>query len=173
MLPTDVVRVVAGIALTLLVGWVGWSLNGWRLSGSVDKAKKDLANYKAVATAAALKKSEEYRVLEEKHRAAVAVAQKAYLELVKNAQDKEQSFQAGVANGSVRLFVNARCPALGELSGDPAGGGGVDAGKPELDPAARSGYFALRREIIKEQLKVKGLQGYINSLPSVCGPSAK
>lgn len=63
--------------------------------------------------------------------------------------------RADVERGRVRLRVAAVCPSG---QGEGAGTGLDHGGAPELDPAARPAYFALREGIILQQQQLKACQ---------------
>lgn len=140
----------AGALVAAFAG--GWVINGWRIDAKV--------NAKA---AQALKEAQDGRTLAEGERDALAARLRASDDLhaakLKEAQDETNSLRDRVSAGPVRLLVAAKCPAaplLPEASPAP----GVDSGtRAELDPEARSAYFALRDGIDAAEGKLRACQG--------------
>lgn len=122
-------------AAGLLVAGVaqGWRY-GEQLSAIEAAASKERAD-NATATAAAMVTQ---RQLTEAARA-------DYLKVKEDAQLQVADLESRVAAGTRRLRVAARClPAPG------ADAGGVEERTAELNPAARSDYFALRRGLTEQ-----------------------
>lgn len=146
------------LAAAALVGafLAGWTAQGWRASAAADE--------KALQ---ALKEATDARTLAEGQRDALAARLRASDDLhaaqLRKSQDETNSLRDRVSAGPVRLLVAAKCPAA-DLPQAPAAAAapGVDDGaRAELDPAARSDYFALREGVERCRVKVEALQGQL------------
>lgn len=135
MNPLIVARIVGCAALALLAFVGGWKVNGWR--------------YEAQKAATAVQAASELKAATDA-RDALAVQLKASndarLAAIQKAQDAENALRDRVASGNVRLRIAAHCPnSVPQAASSP----GMDSGAgPELDPAARPAYFALRTGIL-------------------------
>lgn len=78
---------------------------------------------------------------------------------LKVAQDENAALAAAVANGKRRLYVAAKCPATTTASGASVG----DGEAPELNPAARPTYNALRDGITKQFEQLTTCQDILES----------
>ncbi len=74
-------------------------------------------------------------------------ARAEYLEYQKNAKSEIDELERRIADGSKRLYVKAKCPAVPSAPADASGAG---AGTAELDATATGYYLALERGL-KEQ----------------------
>ena len=129
----------------------GWTVNGWRGAAAADE--------KALQ---ALKEATDARTLAESERDALAARLRASDDLhaaqLRKAQDETNSLRDRVSAGPVRLLVAAKCPAAPNLP-EAASAPGVDSGtRAELDPEARSAYFALRDGINRAEAKLAACQ---------------
>ena len=127
----------------------GWTVNGWRGAATADeKALQDL------------KTATDARTLAEGQRDALAARLRASDDLhaakLQEAQNETNRLRDRVSAGPVRLLVAAKCPDVPQAASAP----GVDSGAgAELDPAARSAYFALRDGINRAEAKLAACQG--------------
>lgn len=78
---------------------------------------------------------------------------------LKVAQDENAALAAAVANGKRRLYVAAKCPATTTSTGASVG----DGEAPELNPAARPTYNALRDGITKQFEQLTTCQDILES----------
>lgn len=143
--------IAAAIALGVAFG-AGWSVNGWRIDAKVN-----------AEAAQALKTAQDGRTLAEGERDALAARLRASDDLhatkLKEAQNETNSLRDRVSAGPVRLLVAAKCPAspvLPQATSAPSVDPGTSA---ELDPSARSAYFALRDGIDAVEGKLAACQG--------------
>lgn len=141
------------LAAAALVGafLAGWTVNGWRGKAAADK--------KALQS---LKEATDARTLAEGQRDALAARLRASDDLhaaqLRKAQNETNSLRDRVSAGPVRLLVAAKCPAAPNLP-QAASAPGVDSGAgAELDPFARSAYFALRDGINRAEAKLAACQ---------------
>lgn len=65
-----------------------------------------------------------------------------FIEYKAGKENETSTLERAVADGTRRLRVAARCPAV---RADGTVPGGTGSGQPELDAPARSDYYALRR----------------------------
>jgi prophage endopeptidase len=148
--PQARLALAAGALVAAFVG--GWTVNGWRGAAAVnEKALQDL------------KTATDARTLAEGQRDALAARLRASDDLhaakLQEAQNETNRLRDRVSAGPVRLLVAAKCPAVPDLP-QAASAPGVDSGTgAELDPAARSAYFALRDGINAAEGKLAACQG--------------
>ncbi len=147
-------------AASLLAGWRGyaamaavgaalaWSVQGWRLGAELASLRADHSDQVAEGQRQARE------ILERRHAAVADInernsrAEWAAYGGMRNAQVQDNSLRADVDAGRQRLRVRAVCPTAG--GGMPSAGASAgvgDGARAELDPAARSDYFALRAGI--------------------------
>lgn len=74
-------------------------------------------------------------------------ARKEYLEYQKNAKSEIDDLERRIANGSKRLYVKAKCPAVPATAANASGTG---SGAAELDATATRSYFDLERGLAKQ-----------------------
>ncbi|WP_313378018.1 lysis system i-spanin subunit Rz [Achromobacter insolitus] len=78
---------------------------------------------------------------------------------LRSAQIEDDGFRADVDAGRQRLHVAAACPAAsGGVPRSGAGAGMGNGARAELDPAARSDYFALRAGIQRITAQLQACQ---------------
>lgn len=125
-----------GYALCLLVGaGSAWYVQGIRWDNDV--ADRDLATATAIAA----------NVNAVNHQLVAAQAQTeairaTFIEYKAGKENETSTLERAVADGTRRLRVSARCPAV---PADATVSGGTGSGQPELDASARFDYFRLRR----------------------------
>lgn len=160
-------------AASLLAGWRGyvaiaalgaalaWTVQGWRLGA-------ELANLRAGHSDQVAEGQRQAREILERRHAAVADlnernsrAEWAAYGGLRNAQVQDDGLRADVDAGRQRLRVRAVCSAAG--GGMPSAGASAgvgDGARAELDPAARSDYFALRAGIQKLTAQLEACQAW-------------
>ena len=167
---------IAGVAVVLLaVGIsIGWSLNGWRLSGQVADAKTETANERTahqvdlatISNAAAQHVREALAKQQDAQQALADLDEKSTKEL-KNATAENDRLRARLATGG-RVRVAGSCPAA--TRGVPAAGTTTgparvdDATTVELSPAAGRNLLDIRAGIIADQTALKALQEYVRNV---------
>lgn len=132
----------------IVAGGAAWNVQGWRFGAQIAAMKAD----QAVRVAESQRQAREIlerRVAEvDQINERNAKAEWAAYGGMRNAQVQDDGLRADVDAGRQRLHVAATCPA--SSSGVPKAGAGAhvgDGARAELDPAARSDYFALRAGI--------------------------
>lgn len=141
-----------GIALVaaLLFG-AGWTVNGWRYEGRIAKSTAQAAFDQTTA-------SEKARMDEQTWRNRYAALDQETTRKMSEARNEIEALRARVESGAVRLRVSATCPGKTDLHAG-AGATGLDHGAgAELDPDARSAYFALRAGLIRVETKLAAAQ---------------
>lgn len=143
----------AGALVAAFVG--GWTAQGWRATAKADE--------KALQ---ALKEATDARTLAEGERDALAARLRASDDLhaaqLQEAQNETNRLRDRVSAGPVRLLVAAKCPATPTVPA-AASASGVDPGpRAELDPEARSAYFALRDGIDRTEAKLTACQAELS-----------
>ncbi len=140
----------AAIALAgaLLAGGASWAVQGWRYGAQISSMRADEASRVAEAQRHARE------ILQRRYAAVTEINERnarsewaAYGGL-RSAQIEDDGLRADVDAGRQRLHVAAACPAAdGGVPKSRAGAGMGNGARPELDPAARPDYFALRAGI--------------------------
>lgn len=123
-------------ALCLLVGaGSAWYVQGLRWDNDV--ADRDLAT--ATAIAANVNAVNQQLVAAQAQTEAIRAI---FIEYKAGRENETSTLERAVADGTQRLRIAARCPAV---RADATVPGGTGSGQPELEPAAGRAYFALRR----------------------------
>ncbi|WP_312538258.1 lysis system i-spanin subunit Rz [Achromobacter mucicolens] len=141
----------AAVVGAVLVGCAAWTAQEWRYGAKVARMQADesgrVADAQRQAREILQRRHAEVAEINERN----AKAEWAAYGGLRSAQTKDEGLRADVDAGRQRLHVAADCTAAS--GGVPEAGAGARVGngaRPELDPAARSAYFALRAGI--EQL---------------------
>lgn len=177
---------IAGAVVVLLaVGiGIGWSLNGWRLSGQIAEAKTETANERtahqadlAAISNAAAQQVRQALAKQQEAQQAVAELDRKYTEELQNALDENDRLRGDVAAGRRRLRLKASCPAN---SGDVPSATGTTrldyAGTFELSAEAGRNVLDIRAGIIADRAALKALQTYVKQVclrPTVSGLPAQ
>lgn len=154
----------AAMALGAVVaGGLVWKAQGWRYGGEI----------------AAMRADQSDRV-SESQRQAREIMQRRYAEVgdinernakaewaayggMRNAQLEDDALRADVDAGRQRLHVAAACPASGGgVSKTRTGARLGDGASAELDPAARTTYFALRAGIQRMTAQLEACQKHVH-----------
>lgn len=153
-----------GYAAALVVGAIvaggaAWKVQSWRYGSEIAAMQADQA-------ARVAESQRQAREILERRVAEVgqinernAKAEWAAYGGMRNAQVQDDGLRADVDSGRQRLHVAATCPAAG--GGVPKAGAGArvgDGARAELDPAARSDYFALRAGIRRVTAQLEACQ---------------
>lgn len=151
-----------GYAAAALSGAVlAWAVQGWRLGEQLANRRADQAEQVADGQRQARE------ILERRHAAVADInernarAEWAAYGGMRNAQVQDDGLRADVDAGRQRLHVRAACPAAGSGMPDAGASAGLGDGTgAELDPAARSDYFALRASIQKLTAQLEACQAW-------------
>lgn len=132
----------------LIAGGAAWKAQGWRYGAEIAETKADesarVAESQRQARESLERRLAEVGQINERN----AKAEWAAYGGMRNAQVQDDGLRADVDAGRQWLHVAATCPAAS--SGVPQTGTATrvgDGARAELDPAARSDYFALRAGI--------------------------
>jgi prophage endopeptidase len=132
----------------MVAGGAAWKAQSWRYGAEIAGMKADqsarVADSQRQAREILGRRVAEVGRINEQN----AKAEWAAYGGMRNAQIQDDALRADVDAGRQRLHVAASCPAT--TSGVPTVGAAArlgDGTRPELDPAARSDYFALRAGI--------------------------
>lgn len=138
----------AAFAGALLAGGGAWTAQGWRYGAQIAARRADEADRVADAQRQARE------ILQRRHAEVAEInernakAEWAAYGGLRSAQTKDEGLRADVDAGRQRLHVAADCTAASGGVPEARAGARVGNGaRPELDPAARSAYFALRAGI--------------------------
>lgn len=151
--------ILCGVAC-LMAGVVGWQINGWRLSGKIERLNSEHATALAAAEQSRADAESKYRQIERDATQAIAQAQNDYQEALRHAQTENDALRAAVASGNKRLLVRARCADAYPVSADAGTSPGTHAAAAELDATARPDYFALVAGINQSEQQIIALQQY-------------
>ena len=126
-----------GYALALLMGAGGaWYVQGLRWDSDVQK--RELATAKAIQ----VNVDAVNQHLIASHAQTEAIRQ-TFIDYKAGKENETSALERAVADGTKRLSIRATCPAAVRTDGTVPGGTG--SGTAELEPAARSDYYALKR----------------------------
>lgn len=130
-----------GYALALLVGAGGaWYVQGLRWDSDVQE--RDLAT--ATAISANVDAVNQQLIAS---RAQTEAIRQTFIEYKAGKENETSALERAVADGSKRLRVKASCPAV---RADGTVPGGAVSGTAELEPAARSDYFLLKKGLDRQ-----------------------
>lgn len=152
-----VVALVGGVAL----GAAAWTAQGWRYGeqlASLRAARADeVADGQRQAREILARRHADVAEINERNGRAEWAAYGG----MRNAQIQDDGLRADVDAGRQRLHVRAACSAAGRGVPEASAAAGVDHGaRAELDPAARSDYFALRAGIHKLTAQLEACQAW-------------
>ncbi|MFY1957070.1 lysis system i-spanin subunit Rz [Achromobacter xylosoxidans] len=149
----------AALAGGLAFGVAAWTAQGWRYGEQL--AVQRAARAEEVADG----QRQAREILAQRHAAVADInernarAEWAAYGGFRNAQIQDEGLRADVDAGRQRLHVRAACPAAGRGMSEAGAATGLDHGAgAELDPAARSDYFALRAGILQVTAQLAACQ---------------
>lgn len=153
----------AALAGGLALGAAAWTTQGWRYG-------EQLASQRAARADEVAEGQRQAREILAQRYAAVAEinernarAEWAAYGGMRNAQIQDDGLRADVDAGRQRLHVRATCTAAGRGVPEASAAAGVDHGaRAELDPSARSDYFALRAGIQQLTAQLHACQAWQN-----------
>lgn len=139
---------LAALFGALVSGGAAWTAQGWRYGAQIATMRADesdrVAESQRQAREILQRRHAEVGEINERN----AKAEWAAYGGLRSAQTKDEGLRADVDAGRQRLHVNAACPAASGGVSEAGSASRVGNGaRPELDPTARSDYFALRAGI--------------------------
>jgi prophage endopeptidase len=143
----------------LIAGGAAWKAQGWRYGAEIASLKADesarVADSQRQAREILERRVAEVGRINERN----AKAEWAAYGGMRNAQVQDDGLRADVDAGRQRLHVAASCPAAGRGVSQAGTGARLgDGTRAELDPAARSDYFALRAGIRQVTAQLEACQ---------------
>lgn len=152
---------VAALAGGLVLGAAAWTAQGWRYGAQ-------LADQRATRAGEVADGQRQAREILARRHAAVAEinerngrAEWAAYGGMRNAQIQSDGLRADVDAGRRRLHIRAACPSVGGRMPEAGAAAGMGHGaRAELDPAARSDYFALRAGIQQLTAQLQACQAW-------------
>lgn len=145
----------------IVVGGAAWKVQGWRFEAEIAEMLADqssrVADSQREAREILSRRVAEVAVVNEQN----AKAEWAAYGGMRNAQVQDDGLRADVDAGSQRLHVAVTCSP--GSSGVPKAGAAArlgDGTRAELDPAARSDYFALRAGIRQVTAQLEACQAH-------------
>ncbi|WP_258231337.1 lysis protein [Achromobacter pulmonis] len=149
----------AALAGGLIAGATAWTAQGWRYGADIAAMRADESNRVAEAQRQAReilqRRYAEVGQINERN----ARAEWAAYGGLRSAQIEDDGLRADVDAGRQRLHVRAACPAASGGVPETGTSASVDHGaRAELDPAARSDYFALRAGIRRLTAQLEACQ---------------
>ncbi|MFY1881497.1 lysis system i-spanin subunit Rz [Achromobacter xylosoxidans] len=151
----------AALAGGLALGAAAWTAQAWRYGeqlASLRAARADeLAEGQRQAREILARRQADVAEINERNWRAEWAAYGG----MRNAQIQDDGLRADVDAGRQRLHVRAACSAAGRGVPEASAAAGVDHGtRAELDPAARSDYFALRAGIRQLTAQLQACQAW-------------
>nr|WP_275253909.1 lysis system i-spanin subunit Rz [Achromobacter xylosoxidans] len=149
----------AALAGGLALGAAAWTAQGWRygeqLAGLRASRADEVAEGQRHAREILARRHADVAEINERNGRAEWAAYGG----MRNAQIQDDGLRADVDAGRQRLHVRAACTAAGRGVPEASAAAGVDHGaRAELDPAARSDYFALRAGIRRLTAQLEACQ---------------
>lgn len=144
----------------VMAGGAAWMVQGWRYGAQIADMRADESDRVSASQRQAReilqRRYAEVGEINERN----AKAEWAAYGGMRNAQLEDDALRAAVDAGRQRLHVAAACPAAGGGVSEAGAAARVgDGSRPELDPAARSTYFALRAGIREVTAQLAACQG--------------
>lgn len=149
----------AALAGGLALGAAAWTAQGWRygeqLAGLRASRADEVAEGQRQAREILARRHADVAEINERNGRAEWAAYGG----MRNAQIQDDGLRADVDAGRQRLHVRAACTAADRGVPEASAAAGVDHGaRAELDPAARSDYFALRAGIRRLTAQLEACQ---------------
>jgi len=149
----------AALAGALVAGAAAWTVQGWRYGAQISNMRADEAGRVAEAQRQAReilqRRYAEVAEINERN----AKAEWAAYGGLRSAQIEDDRLRTDVDAGHQRLHVRAVCSAAGGGVPKTGASAGMGDGAPaELDPTARSDYFALRTGIQRLTAQLQACQ---------------
>ncbi len=149
----------AAVVGALAAGGAAWTVQGWRYGADIAAMRADESDRVAEAQRQAReilqRRYAEVGQINERN----ARAEWAAYGGLRSAQIEDDGLRADVDAGRQRLHVRAACPTASGGLPETGAAAGVDHGaRAELDPAARSDYFALRAGIQRLTAQLQACQ---------------
>jgi len=151
----------AALAGALIAGGAAWTAQGWRYGEEIATMRADESDRVADA------QREAREILQRRYAAVAEInernarAEWAAYGGMRNAQVQDDRLRADVDAGRQRLHVAASCPtSSGGVPQATAATRVGDGTRAELDPAARSDYFALRAGIQRLTAQLAACQAW-------------
>lgn len=146
------------VSLIIIIGLLAWRIDN--VTTDRDAKMKSLADSEAQVSA--LRSTLEAQ--REKMQILTALDTKYSQELT-YAQSENERLAADIAIGKRRLLIKTSCPSYPGLPATTTAAAGVDDGvSAELNTTARPDYYALRRQLIKTDKALAGLQDYVSKV---------
>ncbi len=135
---------IACVAAVALSGAAGWTLQGWRMSGRVERLNAAHASALAVAERSRAEAEAKYRQAEKDAADRIASVYDAYREVERNAENHANNRLADIERSRQRLSVAARCAGGGQVPGAADDSGRADAqARADIDPEAAARIVAI------------------------------
>lgn len=147
--------IVGYVLAAALAFGAGWSVNGWRL-GQAHEAQARQASEQARETLRLMTESRDRLAADLKASDDIHAAK------LQEAQNETNRLRDRVSVGDQRLRVAVRCPAAADVPRAASAPGVDSSAGAELDPTARSAYFALRDGINRAEAKLAACQGELS-----------
>lgn len=140
------------IALILAATFgAGWSVNGWRL-GQAHEQERLQASEQARESLRLMTVSRDALATD------LRTSGDIHATKLQEAQNETNRLRDRVSVGDQRLRIAVRCPSAADLPGSTPSAGLGAATSAELDPSARSAYFALRDGIVRAEATLAACQ---------------
>lgn len=152
------------LACALVAGGGVWKVQSWRSAAKIAEMRSDESDRVSEAQRQAREiLQRRYAAVGEINERSAKAEWAAYGGL-RSAQIEDDGLRADVDAGRQRLLVRADCPtAHGGVSGAGAAAGVGDGARAELDPTARSDYFALRAGLQRVTAQLAACQKRVES----------
>lgn len=159
----DAIKPYVATVLAAIIFIGGWTVSSWRSDAVISDLKADHAvEMKAVSDAAAAKEAEHLSKQKE-WQAALADLDKKYFKEMDDARTENDRLRGELADGSKRVFIDAKCPDGGGGGGAAPGTAGLGNGaaRAELNPKVARALVGITGDGDKAIRKLTALQEYI------------
>lgn len=158
----------AAVAALLIGALAGWTVQGWRLSGDVADAQRELASYRAqqqTARADAVTLQQNERLALEQRLAQLDTQSTQELTRAQNENERLRDLYSSADDERRRLRIEVRVArADAVVSAATAAGSMGDAASVELSDGAGRAVWNIRRAMIDDQAKLRYLQEWARSV---------
>lgn len=139
------VTLAAVLLVSAMAFGAGWTVRGWKASSEALEAAQNAREALTLAEAEKNALAADLRAADDR-----------FAQKLEESQHETNVLRDRVSAGPVRLLVAAKCPVA--VPEAPAASGVDPEPRAELDPAARSAYFALRDGINVTEGKLQACQ---------------
>lgn len=156
------------LALALLAAGFGaaWTIQGWRSDAAISKLQAEHAGELKTISDAATAAAVQYKKDQTAWQESLAALEKRHFKEMKIANSVADSLRRQLDDGSMRVFIDADCPADSGGAGQKAAAPGVDARKTraQLDPKVAGNLAGIAADGDKAIRQLNALADYVEDV---------